>query len=260
MVSFPLNYYTNNISYRAAISDKEIDSVKNAKQHFSDCYLMSTVEALSNSENGRQILKYQIQRNATTPGRIDCYLYKKNGEKEVYSVPTSTVVNGYEKVYKHQPNDIIRSLNISINEYEKKYNTKPFVSKIGDKFKDYSFEYNSPSNFMRTLTGIKPVSIGETSLNIDLTGYKDEVMKLFERMDKEKNFSFVISTGPKALDGHRWHVYVIQNVDLKNNTITVKEKRENTPKTMTIEEALKTFKSITGYFNSDLAPKNQPSV
>ena len=113
---------------------------------------------------------------------------------------------------------------------------------------------------MKILTGIKPVSIGETSLNIDLTGYKDEVMKLFERMDKERNFSFVISTGPKALDGHRWHVYVIQNVDLKNNTITVKEKRENTPKTMTIEEALKTFKSITGYFNSDLAPKNQPSV
>ena len=71
-------------------------------------------------------------------------------------------------------------------------------------------------------------------------------------MDKEDDYSFVISTGAKALDGHRWHVYIIQDVDMKNNTITVKEKRNNVPQTMSIDEALKTFKFIVGYFNSDL--------
>ena len=50
----------------------------------------------------------------------------------------------------------------------------------------------------------------------------------------------------------RWHVYIIEDVDLSNNQITVKEKRSNNPQTMTIDEALKCFKFIVGYFNSDL--------
>ena len=77
-------------------------------------------------------------------------------------------------------------------------------------------------------------------------------MELFKRMDKEEKHSFVISTGVKPFNGHYWHVYIIQDVDLKKNTITVKEKRENVPQTISIDEALKTFKFIAGYFNSDL--------
>ena len=105
---------------------------------------------------------------------------------------------------------------------------------------------------MKMLTGIKPRVIGETDLNLDLTGYKKEVLELFKQIDNEKNHSFVLSTGAKALNGHRWHVYILQDVDLKNNTITVKEKRENTPQTLSIDDALKTFKCIVGYLNSDL--------
>ena len=69
---------------------------------------------------------------------------------------------------------------------------------------------------MKMLTGVEPRIIGETDLNLDLTNYSEEVMELFKRMDKEKNHSFVISTGVKALDGHRWHVYIIENVDLQS--------------------------------------------
>ena len=105
---------------------------------------------------------------------------------------------------------------------------------------------------MTMLTGKEPRVIGETDYNLNLIKYKDEVMELFEQMDKEKEHSFVISTGLKPLDGHRWHVYVIENVDLTNNTITVKEKRGNKPQTMSIDEALKNFKFIAGYVKSDL--------
>ena len=105
---------------------------------------------------------------------------------------------------------------------------------------------------MTMLTGVKPRIIGETDLNIDLANYKDEVMTLFNKMDKDKKHSFVISTGPKALDGHRWHVYIIEDVNLENNTITVKEKRKNKPQTMDIDDALKKFKFIEGYLDSDL--------
>ena len=92
---------------------------------------------------------------------------------------------------------------------------------------------------MKVFTGIEPRVIAETDFNLDLSGYKNEVMELFKRMDKEKNHSFVIGTGVKMLDGRTWHVYIIEDVDLANNTITVKEKRG-------------TFKFVVGYFNSDL--------
>ena len=71
-------------------------------------------------------------------------------------------------------------------------------------------------------------------------------------MQEEKNYNFVISTGIKPLNGHYWHVYTIQDVNLEKNTITIKEKRENTPTTMSIDKALKTFKFIAGYLDSDL--------
>lgn len=258
MVGFYTNNYRNNITFKASISDKDIDSLKNAKQHFSDCYLMSSLESLAQSDNGRQVLKEAIHRDDIDPNKINCYLYSPVGEKRCYSVPTNNVLKGYEKVYKYQPNEIIRAMDISVNEYEKKYNTKPLIASIRDNFKDYKFEYNLPSIFMRSLTGVKPRSIGETDCNLDLRNYKNEVMELFKQMDKEKDYSFVLSTGIKALDGHRWHVYILENVDLENNTITVREKRGNKSQVLDIDEALKKFKCIVGYFNSDLEKNKRP--
>ena len=239
--------------FKASISDKDIDGFEHAKQYFSDCYLMTTLETLSHTPNGRKILKEQIEYDDNNPKLINCYLYKNNGEKEKYTIPTNAVVDGYEKLYKQQSNEIIRSMDISVAEYEKKYKSKPWICRVTDNFKTYRFENNIPSHFMKILTGKEPHVIGETDFNVDLEGYRDQVMALFERMDKEKDHSFVMGTGVKMLDGRTWHVYVVEDVDLNNNTITVKEKRGNNPKTMSIDTALRTFKFIVGYFNGDLA-------
>lgn len=242
-----------NIGFRASISDKEIDGFKDAKQHFSDCYLMTSLEALSHTKNGRKILKEHIERDNNNPYLINCYLYNKNGEKEKYSIPTNAVVGGYEKLYKQQNNEIVRSMDISVAEYEKKYKSKPLICRITGYRKDYEFENNLPSHFLEIFTGKKPtVNIAETDYNLDLTKYKEEVMALFKRMDKEKDYNMLIATGMKPLDGRTWHVYLIEDVNLENNTITVKEKRSNVPKTIDIDTAIKSFKYIVGYFNSDL--------
>ena len=245
------------ISFCGPISDKDIDSFEHSKQHFSDCYLMSTLETLSHTQNGRRVLKEQIQYDNGNPDIINCYLYKSNGEREKYSIPSERAINGYEKLYAAQDNKIIRSMDISVAEYEKKYQAKPLICRITDNFKTYAFENNLPSHFMKVLTGIEPRVIAEKDFNLDLSGYRAEVMKLFERMDKEKNHSFVIGTGVKMLDGRTWHVYVIEDVDLASNTITVKEKRSNKPRVMNIDTALNTFKYIAGYFDSDLELKQQ---
>lgn len=175
-----------NPMFRAAISDKDIDNFEHAKQHFSDCYLMTTLETLSHTPNGRKVLKEQIQYDDNNPKLLNCYLYKENGEKEKYTVPTNAVVKGYEKLYRLQPNEIIRSMDVSVAEYENKYKSKPWICRVTDTFKSYSFENNLPSHFMKVFTGIEPRVIAETDFNLDLSGYKNEVMELFKRMDKEK--------------------------------------------------------------------------
>ena len=106
---------------------------------------------------------------------------------------------------------------------------------------------------MTILTGKKPtVNIAETDFNIDLDSKRNEVMELFKRMQTDKEHSLVIGTGLKMLDGRTWHVYVLEDVDLDKNTITVKNKRGNVVKTMNIDTALNTFKFIVGYFDKDL--------
>ena len=122
MVGYNINNFCNNISFKASISDKDIDSLKASKQHFSDCYLMSSLECLSNSENGKRILKEQLQRDDKDTRKINCYLYNKEGQRVKYTIPSNNVLKGYEKLYKKQSNEIVRCVDISVNEYEKKYN------------------------------------------------------------------------------------------------------------------------------------------
>ena len=118
---------TLNPVFRASISDKDIDGFKNAKQHFSDCYLMTTLETLSHTPNGCKVLKEHIQYDDKNPKLMNCYLYNPMGEKEKFVVPTNAVVKGYDKLYKHQPNEIIRSMDVSVAEYEDKYKAKPWI-------------------------------------------------------------------------------------------------------------------------------------
>ena len=247
-------FNVHNVGFRSSISDKEIDSFKSAEQHFSDCYIMSTLETLSKTENGRKVLKQQIEHDDENPNIINCYLYTPKGFREKYQIPSNTAVKGYEKLYKLQNNELVRSMDVTVGEYEKKFKAKPWICRFTDDFKTYTFENSLPSHFMTILTGKEPtINIAETDFNIDLSSRKDEVMELFKKMDKNKNHSLVIGTGLKMLDGRSWHVYVLQDVDLKNNSITVKNKRGNQTKTMSIDTALNTFKFIVGYFNEDLA-------
>ena len=135
MKCYLTNIYKPHVNFKASISDKDIDSFKNAQQFFSDCYLMTTLEQLSKTENGRKILKKQIEYDDNNPDIINCYLYKNNGEREKYAIPANEAVKGYEKLYGLQNNKIVRSLDIATAEYEKKYKAKPWVCRITDNFK-----------------------------------------------------------------------------------------------------------------------------
>lgn len=235
------------------ICKKDVESLRSVHQHFSDCYIVSALEAFSNSSNGTKMLQNRISYSDDNLQTLKCCLHSPDGNKQYYYVPVSQAIDGYEKLYKHQDNKIVRALDISVNEYEKQYRTKPFVCRIASFFKDFAFEFNVVSSFMKQLTGKEPtVNIAEKSFNISLKPYKKEVMELFKRMDKEKEHSFVIGTGLKKVDGKRWHVYVLEDVNLEENKVTIKNKRSNVRKVISIEEVLDKYKYIVGYFGSDL--------
>lgn len=219
------------INFGRNLSKEEVASLENGEQYYSDCYLMSSIDALARTSNGAKILSNNINRNDDNSNIISYTLHKPNGELIKYVVNLQNVGDKYSGVLQNQKNQIIQGLDITINEYESKYKTKPWYCALGTLFKHYRFENYLPSKFMEIMTGKKPISICENKFNINLKNHKEEVMELFSRMEKEKDYSFVITNGIKKHNGRRFHVYVIENVDLKNNTITIKNKRGNQKET-----------------------------
>lgn len=248
-----IDYFAKYGSKPKQLNDEEINTLKVSEQVFSDCYLVAGLDALTNTQNGQKILRNNIKQSQLNKNLMTYSLYSPNGKKDDITVYISPQNPKFEKLNKLQTNNTIKGFDISIIEYEKKYHTKPIICKIAGIFKDYKFENYPPSKFLKLVTGKEPISIAENKLNINLTKHKNEVLNLFEKMSKEKNYSFVIMNGLKKFNNRRFHVYVIENVDMEKQNITIKNKRGNVSQTVSFDEALKTFKSITGYFNNDLA-------
>jgi len=243
---FPLR---NNSRY---LNDKEISELRGAEQVFSDCYLTAGLDALTRSPNGRLILKNNIIKNDQNPDIITYSLYTPNGARDNYTINLKNLPPEYENLKRNQNCKTIQGADISLVEFEKKYKTKPWVCKAGSIFKTYKFENFMPSLFLKMITGKTPVVIAESNLNVNLSGHRDEVLNLFRKMDEEKDFSFIIMNGLKKYNNRRFHVYVIEKVNMADKTITIKNKRGNISQTISFDEAINTFKSIAGYFNSEL--------
>ena len=248
-----LDYYLQYGSKPRQLSDAEISGLRTSEQIFSDCYLTAGLDALTLTQNGRKILKNSISKTPLNPNIVTFSLYSPKGEKENFNINTTPLNEKYQELNKLQKNDTIRGFDLSVVEYENKYKTKPFICKISEIFKKYKFENNLPSNFLKMVTGKEPTTIAEKDFNINLTKHKTEVLDLFAKMSQEKDYSFVIMNGLKKFNNRRFHVYVIENVDMEKQELTIKNKRGNIVQTISFDKALKTFKSISGYFNKDLA-------
>lgn len=248
-----LDYFLRYGNKPRHLNDADIIGIQTSEQIFSDCYLTAGLDALTLSSNGRKILKNSISKIPYNSNIATIFLYSPNGKKENFTINTTPLNKKYCALNNLQKNDTIRGFDLSVIEYENKYKTKPFICKFSELFKKYKFENNLPSRFLKMVTGKEPTTIAEKDFNINLTKHRTEVLNLFNKMSQEKDYSFVIMNGLKKFNNRRFHVYVIENVDMKNQTITIKNKRGNIMQTISFEDAIKTFKSISGYFNKDLA-------
>lgn len=259
------------------ISQTDINSLRNAEQVFADCYILSSMHALTKSSFGRKFLSSNITRASNevptvyfadlsakalknSPAfktmNIDTYCFTFNdvyGKKEEYCIAPLDLKKNMS-IYSKQKNPVIRAMEIAMNRLvHRHFFKKPLISRLHYPFLNKSFEFNIPSNFLKMFTGVEPVSVGERGMNLTLKPYKNEVLHIFEKMSKHPDeYSFVAGTGFKTFDIDKgWHCFVVENCDFEKQLLTLINKRTGRPFTVTFDKAISTLKYLTGYFKEN---------
>lgn len=247
------------------INDIEICDLQKARQIFADCYLTSSLNSFCRTENGRSLLKQNITKAIDGEGfNIHFPLVKSKPqdvfitEKEIKNLQltdrfANRVDHGYEE------NNIQKAVELAMDKLINKYpSLKSFICMYANCVED--FEYNFPSVFMKAFTGYKPIIINEKTLRMSLKSNKDKVFQLFEDIDKSKgDFNFVAGTGFRFKKGFDdWHCYTLENVDMKNNSVTVYNGRDGESRKIDFKTFIEKFKYLTGYISKSFTKNSNP--
>ncbi|CDE59169.1 unknown [Fusobacterium sp. CAG:439] len=238
------------------INFEEIKSLQRVKQHFHDCYLVTSLNSLSNSENGRKILQNNILREGSN---FKIKFKNVNGNQEDFFITEKEIddltlcdrfFNPIELKEPHNP--IIKAIEVAMNKLLSKFpDKKSFINRLYKT--NEQFEYNNPSRFMEMFTGITPLNINEKSFRMSLRKNSDDAKGLFQQIGNNNNSSFIVGTGHNFINGMtNWHCYTLEKVDNTNKTIQIFDHRFQEKITMPFDEAVKKLKYITGYFNENL--------
>lgn len=268
----------------APVEKNLAEQIRDSKQVFHDCYLISSLEALSRSSKGRELLCNNIKQEVSptkskeflttlynTPQYVkenqlynksqpqtdifSCTFQNANGKAKNYQITSEDLIK-YKEIKEKQENPIVRTCEIAMSKLIKDYpSKKAFINRVWKLFFQKKFEYNFPSTFMESFTGKKPISIGEKTFTLSLKKYKQETFDLLNKMAKtpDNNYSFVVGSG-LSLDKNikSFHCFTVTNVDSYKKTITIKNKRTNQETVLNYNDFIKKFKYITGYFNETL--------
>lgn len=244
------------------ISEQEISSLKNAKQIFSDCYLVSTLNALTRTDTGKSILKKHIQKtfNPDLPEYKIHFSNIYDSEKDIFvtlkEINNLKLSDKYGNIVMHniEENNTLKAMEIAMNKLIKQHPfLKSLISRIPKSVE--KFEYNSPSKFMHMFTGKKPRCVNEYSLKNTLISSTPEaktILNLISSSNGEHNF--IAGTGyfvnfPKL---ETWHCYVITDVNKQTEKINIYNQKTGESFDLSINTFLKKFKFITGFLSKDL--------
>lgn len=234
----------------------ELQNLRHAVQHFQDCYLVSSIGALTQSGNGRKILMqniahtndgFRIRFNNINGYGEDFFVTEKEMEALVYM---DKFKNPIEIDQPHNP--IIKAVEVAMNKLLGKYpSKKPWICRFPDC--NEKFEFNKPSIFLEMFTGKLPIKINESSLMMNLKRKEETGRNILDSISERNDSSFVAGTlmtfNKKLSD---YHCYNIKSVNKETNEIELFDHRSRKIITLTYEEAIKYLKYIVGYFNKDL--------
>lgn len=240
------------------ISTNEIKNLKYAIQYFQDCYLVSSIGALTRSRNGMKILAeniahsgndYRIKFRNINGESKDFFVTQKETDDLIYmdKFLNPVPINHY---FPHNP--IIKALEVAMNKLLQQCpSKKPFVCRIPNCNEE--FEFNKPSNFLEMFTGKKPIKLNESSIRPTLKTKAKESTDIFDKISDNPDSSFVAGTAANfSKNFSNYHCYSIKKVNKNSQTIELFDHRLLGSLVITYEEAIKKLKFIVGYFNKDL--------
>lgn len=264
----------------------EIIQLQKPIQHFNDSYLLTSIDALARSKNGKKILSKNILHNGdgfkirfqninrqkedffiskenieilSSDSYHDVVLYNfqhPNKEKAEFfkradksELPALHDEYYNELLEKLKQNEIIKAIEIAMDKVINKYpNKKPLISRIVSTDKHEKFEFNYPSIFLEMFTGKKPIALNERTLRMNLKKNKEEAIELFENIDKANDFSMVAGTGLFPRNGlSTARCYTLEGVNSENKYLQIFDCRNKKSITLTFEQAIQALKYLTGY-------------
>lgn len=241
------------------ISLDEIQKLRFAIQYFQDCYLVSSVGALTRSVNGRKILTENIAhtdngfrvkfRNINGKNQ-DFFVSQKESDDLVYMDKYLNPIP-INKNFPHNP--IIKAIEVAMNKLiSKDPSKKPWICRFPNCNEE--FEFNKPSNFLEIFTGKSPLVLNEGGIRLTLKSKEKESLDIFEGISKTpENNSFVVGTTfgfRKGMSDN--HCYSVLKVNPDDKSIDLFDHRCQECISLTFKEAMKRLKFIVGYFDKDL--------
>lgn len=238
------------------ITLEQVYSLREARQFFHDCYLVSSVNALTRCENGRKLLQRNI---ASCSGNFNVRFNNLKGKSQDFYVSRKDLknlewtdryrnpilING--NMPEHHP--VIKAIECAMDKLLQKYPAKkPLICRLVRC--NERFEYNKPSNFMSMFTGEKPIILNEGGISLTLKKKQEEAFELFERMDKENEFSFVVGTSLNNDIGlTNTHCYTVEGVNFNRQYMEVWDNRLQRSHFLAFSRVIRGIKFVTGYFN-----------
>ncbi len=204
----PKDSYTEN--YKKITKGQIKDILKTPQLMRSDCYLVSTLKALAKSGFGKQMLKNSIK---TSPdGDTFEVRFNKYDKENVYPVKSCDKYEIITGRSRFNPTGSVETATSDV--IQDRSDAKPLYLRLFGY--DSALEGNLASVYMETLTGKKPINIGDNSI-LPLSKHKEEVTQLLDKIGELpiNRHSFV--AGSKIANCHddigKKHYYVIKKVD-----------------------------------------------
>lgn len=261
---YPLiSNHSKNIKWRS-LTEEELDISMHERQHVANCFDEATRYSLLNSAQGRDLIKKRIKIER---GKKLDPAYKTtfdvNGNTETYRATTKDYFGKYYGIYRdfkgtndlfaaNYPEQLSLGVSVGISKLVGKHPTqKPIISRLylWPFFANRRCEFNKPSNAFKWFTGINPTIIGESGINQTLKPHRDNVLKTLGELGElsNKDYSFVALSGHKKIHGiPNWHCLPIIDINGKNKTVTILNKRTNKKVVMSFDRVAESFKALVG--------------
>ncbi|WP_288710286.1 hypothetical protein [uncultured Clostridium sp.] len=196
----------------------------------SDCYLVASLKSLAKSGFGQQMLKNSVSSNQDRTAFNVQFKHYENSDKDTYNVHKNDENSSiaFEVATGRPDFRTIGAVEKATSDMNgEKSDAKPWYLKVFNKY-GTNLEGNQASYFMRNLTGVEPINIGDEGLMSLSHSNKEQATKLLDKIGEfpMNRHSFVAGSkimGTKNVGSS--HYYVLNKVDNKEKKVYLRDPR-----------------------------------